>query len=269
MTPMSTTNVPTGRVTSRDGTSIAFTRQGSGPALIVVDGALCCRAFGPSAKLAAQLAGAFTVTTYDRRGRGDSTDAAAYDPAREVDDLDALIQCTGPAPLLGLSSGAALALRAAASGLDVTRVAAYEAPYVHAASGAAAPHASELRVRIAQGDRGGAVTYFLRDMVGVPAAAVVFMRCLPWVWPKLKAVAHTLPYDAEIMEGFVVPVERLATVRVPVLVAHGSRTDPRIAAAARRIGDAVPGARQAVLEGQTHNVKPAALAQAVTGFLRP
>jgi len=41
---------------SADGTTIAFTRAGQGPALILVDGALCSRSFGPMAKLAAQLA---------------------------------------------------------------------------------------------------------------------------------------------------------------------------------------------------------------------
>jgi pimeloyl-ACP methyl ester carboxylesterase len=268
MTTM-TASATTERVTSKDGTSIAFASQGSGPPLILVDGALCSRGFGPSAKLAALLSRTFRVTTYDRRGRGDSTDAAAYDPARELDDLDALIRRTGRASLLGMSSGAALALHAAASGLDVARVAAYEAPYVHASGDAGARYASELRARLARGDRAGAVAYFMRDMVGVPAAAVVLMRCIPWVWPRLKSVAHTLPYDAEIMDGFTVPVERFASIPVPALVAWGSKTDPRIKEAARRIAGAIPGAQPAELAGQSHNVNPAALVAAVTDFLRP
>mgnify|MGYP001794301816 CR=1 FL=1 len=59
-------------VTSKDGTSIAYTRAGEGPAVILVDGALCFRAFGPMESLVALLAPHVTVFTYDRRGRGES-----------------------------------------------------------------------------------------------------------------------------------------------------------------------------------------------------
>ena len=74
------------QVRSQDGTTIAYARSGSGPALILVDGALCSRAFGPSAKLAPLLARHFTVYAYDRRGRGQSGDTQSYSPAREVED---------------------------------------------------------------------------------------------------------------------------------------------------------------------------------------
>ena len=101
------------QVKSQDGTTIAYARTGSGPALIVVDGALCSRSFGPSAKLSARLAPRFTVYTYDRRGRGQSGDSSPYSPAREVEDIAALIsEAGGSASLLGLSSGGALALEA-------------------------------------------------------------------------------------------------------------------------------------------------------------
>jgi pimeloyl-ACP methyl ester carboxylesterase len=97
-------------VTSADGTTIAFTRAGRGPALILVDGALCSRSFGPMPKLAAQLTPHFTVFTYDRRGRGASGDTPPYTPDREVDDLEALAaeasdQHGGPVFLHGTSSG--------------------------------------------------------------------------------------------------------------------------------------------------------------------
>ena len=118
-------------VTSKDGTTIAYERSGNGPALILVDGALCSRAFGPSPKLAPLLARHFTVYAYDRRGRGESGDTRPYSPAREVEDIAALIEAAGgPACLLGLSSGGALALEAAPSGVRVDKVVAYEPPYV-------------------------------------------------------------------------------------------------------------------------------------------
>ncbi len=253
---------------SRDGTAIAYERSGKGPALILVDGALCSRAFGPMPKLAPLLAPHFTVYVYDRRGRGESGDTLPYAREREVDDIGALIQeAGGSASLLGLSSGAALALEAAAAGLGIEKVVAYEPPYVEAGSPDGGPdHQRELERRLAEGDRGGAVTYFMRSMVGVPAPFVVMMRLMPWVWRKMKAVAHTLPYDAAVMGGFRVPTARLAQIRVPTLALHGSRTDVRLQQAARAVADAVPGALHRTLEGQTHNVAPSALAPAVVEF---
>ena len=107
----------------------------------------------------------------------------------------------------------------------------------------------------------------MRDMVGVPAPFVLLMQLMPWVWGKMKAVAHTLPYDAAVMRGFTVPAARLASIAVPVLAVHGSKTDPRLTRATRAVADAVPGARLQSLAGQTHNVSADALAPLVVEFL--
>ena len=257
------------QVISRDGTPIAYERAGSGPALIIVDGALCSRAFGPSPKLAPLLAPHFTVYTYDRRGRGDSGDMQTYARDREIDDVAALIQAAGEsAALLGLSSGAALALEAAARGLPVTKVVAYEPPYVHEAGAPPADHERELHRLLGRNDRGGMVKYFMGSMVGAPGFVVVMMQLMPWVWRRLKAVAHTLPYDAAVMDGFRVPASRFSTIGVPALVMHGSKTDARLQHAARTVAGAIPGARHATLAGQTHNVSPAALVPPVVQFVK-
>ena len=258
-----------GQVRSKDGTAIAYDRAGSGPALILVDGALCSRAFGPSKALAQQLSDRFTVYTYDRRGRGESGDTQPYSAAREVEDLAALVdEAGGKASLLGLSSGGALSLAAAASGLPIENAIAYEPPYVDdEGTRGGAGHEAELTRRVARGDRGGAVTYFMKDMVNAPAAIVVMLRLMPWVWPKLKAVAHTLPYDAAVMTEFRIPRARLASIQTPTLVMHGSKTDQRLKDAARAIAAAVPGAQHRELPGQTHNVKAAVLSPAVVEFL--
>ena len=64
-------------VTSKDGTKIAFDKTGSGPAVIIVNGAMQYRAMDPGmARLADLLSKDFTVYNYDRRGRGESTDSA-------------------------------------------------------------------------------------------------------------------------------------------------------------------------------------------------
>jgi pimeloyl-ACP methyl ester carboxylesterase len=258
------------QVTSKDGTEIAYERVGDGPPLILIDGALCSRAFGPMPKLAPLLAQKFTVYFYDRRGRGESGDTAPYAKDREIEDLAALIGAAGgAAALVGLSSGASLALEAAAARLPVTGVVAYEPPYVEPAGATRGrAHQDRLRELVAAGNRGGAVRYFMRDMVRVPAPAVWMMRLMPGLWRKLAAVGHTLPYDAAVMGDFTVPTERLRQVAVPTLVMHGSKTDARLKRAAGEVAGAVPAARSRTLAGQNHNVSAAVLAPAVVEFLR-
>ena len=266
-----------GTVTSQDGTVVSYQRSGQGPALILVDGALCSRDFGPMPKLAPLLAPRFTVYVYDRRGRGRSGDTLPYSREREVEDIAALIEeAGGSAFVVGLSSGGALALEAAASGLRIDKVVAYEPPYVGGSAGnggagrgapAGADHQRRLEAFIAAGDRGGAVKYFMRSMVGVPAPMVVMMQVMPWIWRKMKAVAHTLPYDAAVMTGFEVPAARLAAVKVPTLLMNGGKTDLRLAKAAGAVADAVPGAQHRILPGQTHNVSLQALTPALVEFL--
>lgn len=260
----------TGHVVSRDGTRIAYDSSGSGPALILVDGALCSRAFGPGAQFARSLENDFTVYRYDRRGRGDSGDTQPYHSGKELEDLEAIVRHAGsPATLLGLSSGAALALHAAAAGLPLARVLAYEPPYVQEGKAGAADtaHETHLRQLVSSGNRGAAVSYFMRDMVGAPAFVPIMMRVCFWIWPKLVAVAHTLPYDAAVMTGFRVPRTSFATIATPVLVMNGTKTDPRLKAAARAVSDTIPGAILVEVAGQTHNVKPAALIAAAGTFL--
>jgi len=118
-------------VTSKDGTVIAYSQIGQGPALILVDGALCYREFGPSKALAAMLSPHFTVATYDRRGRGESGDTLPYAVEREVEDLEALIEAVGgTAFVAGQSSGSALVIEAANRLSGITKLALYEAPFV-------------------------------------------------------------------------------------------------------------------------------------------
>jgi pimeloyl-ACP methyl ester carboxylesterase len=106
------------KVTSRDGTIIAFDQLGDGPPVILVCGGSTDRK--ANAPLAGLLAEHFSVFNYDRRGRGDSEDTAPYAVEREVEDVDAVISAAGgSASVYGTSSGAALALEAAASGVTV------------------------------------------------------------------------------------------------------------------------------------------------------
>ena len=250
------------QITSADGTVIAYDRSGAGPAIVLVDGALCSRAFGPMPKLAALLSEHFSVYTYDRRGRGESGDSAAYSVAREVEDLAALIEVAGgSAYVFGASSGAALAIEAAASGVPITKVALFEPPFVAAETTGSEPdHLAHLRQLVASERRSDAVKYFMKDMVRVPGPMLLVMRLMFPVWSKLKAAAHTLPYDAAILGNWSVPVERAAHVKVPAWVLYGGKSDKRLMRAAKRLTTAIPGAEARVLAGQTHNAAASAIA---------
>ena len=255
-------------VTSRDGTKIGYDRRGSGEPLILVDGALCHRGFGPTPKIAGRLAEHFTVYTYDRRGRGESDDAAAgsFDARREVEDAEALIAAAGGgACLAGFSSGGALALEVANQVPGVRGLALYEVPFITDADAAApADFASHMRDLVAADDRSGALRYFM-GVVGMPAIMIGLMRMTP-PWRKLKRVAHTLPYDAALVKDVVGSDLTLPTDRwhleAPVTVIDGGKSPESMRAANGALAE-VLGAGYRTLEGQTHMVKPAVLAPAL------
>lgn len=256
-------------VISKDGTAIAYDQSGQGPAVILVDGALCSRAFGPMPKLAPILARHFTAIHYDRRGRNESGDTRPYAVEREIEDLDALINAAGgSAHVLGLSSGAALALAAASSGLKIKKLALYEPPFIASANGGHQPppdSQSHLKRLITDDRRGDAVKFFMTKMVGAPAFVAIIMPFTP-VWKKLKAAAHTLPYDAAVMGDFTVPVKRVASVAVPTLVMGGGKSPAGLRHAVDSVASAVPNAQRRMLQGQTHNVAVKVLAPVVEEF---
>ncbi|MFE0581574.1 alpha/beta fold hydrolase [Streptomyces sp. NPDC058874] len=259
-----------GKVTSADGTAIAFEQQGSGPAVVLVGGAFMTR--HESAELAGLLAEHFTVITYDRRGRGDSGDGPAYDVQREVEDLDALIgHAGGEAMLFGMSSGAVLALEAAARGSAVTRLALYEPPFITDDSRPPLPadYIARLEELLEQGAYGDAAAYFLTAAAGVPAEAVAGMRQAPF-WPGMEANARTLPHDGRIMgetmSGRPLPADRWQSVTVPVLVGSGDAGPPHMLTGARELAALKDNFTLRVFPGEEHAIDPKHLAPVLTGF---
>ena len=254
-------------ITSPDGTTIAYDHAGSGPALILVDGAMCYRAAGPMRPLAALLRDSFTVYTYDRRGRGDSSDTAPYAVAREVEDLRALIaQAGGEAYVYAISSGAALALATAAAGPGIAKLALYEPPFMaEAGDGAGIKEYTErLHELLDAGRRGDAVALFMTT-VGIPAQAVAGMRTQPG-WATVETIAPTLAYDDEVLGDGTVPRDLAATIAVPALVLGGGASPQSLQRAAKATADALPTAGHRVLDGQTHDVAPDALAPVLVEF---
>jgi len=267
----SAATVSTEFATSADGTRIAFERSGSGPLLVLIDGALCFRDFGPGRPMSAELSDRFTVVIYDRRGRGESGDTAPYAPAREFEDLAAVIAAAGgDAYVMGQSSGAAIAYRAAAAGVPMRKLIGYEAPWVGVANGAdGAPshYESELKALLARGENGKAVGYFMVTMVGAPFFVPAMMRLMPKVWASMRAIASTLPYDAAVMGApFTPPLDELGRIRVPALVLCGGKSPKSMQAAEEAVASAIPGAQYGTLPGQTHQVSPKALAPLIAEF---
>jgi pimeloyl-ACP methyl ester carboxylesterase len=259
-------------VTSKDGTTIAYNQQGAGPAVILVDGAMGYRSFGKAPELAGLLAPHFSVTTYDRRGRGESSDTMPFAVEREIEDIEALMSVTGgSAYLYGISSGACLCLEAALQlGRKVGKLAMYEPPYDSdpTAQQNWKVYRKDLAAALAAGRRGEAVTLFMR-LVGVPAGQIDGMRQAP-MWPMLEAIAHTLPYDAaDIGEDRSPPLGRAARLTMPVLVMDGGANItmmPFMGATAAALAKAIPQAQRRTLEGQTHDVDSKVLAPVLIEF---
>ncbi len=254
-------------VVSRDGTRIAYETLGSGSPLILVDGAFGSRAFGPLSLLSQRLAPFFTVYTYDRRGRNDSGDTPPYTIHREIEDISALIQAAGsPVGVYGISSGAILALEAAAEGVAIRKLAVFEPPYVAEGGrylpGDAARRVSEM---ITSGRREEAVEFFLLQMMGVPREVVRRMRREP-TWKALESVAHTLPYDIRLVGDGTVPARRLIRIGIPTLVLSGSDSAPDLQKAAREVANVLPRAEHRILPGQTHDASPEVIAPLLVEF---
>ncbi|GAA5021057.1 alpha/beta fold hydrolase [Actinopolymorpha pittospori] len=258
------------KVTSADGTPIAYDWLGRGRPVIVVGGATCDRAV--TRRTAEALAEYSGVLNYDRRGRGDSGDTAPYAVEREVEDLAALIAAAGgTASVYSHSSGAGLALHAAGQGLAIDRLVLHEAPYTpdaEEARRAARTYGEELRRILADGRRGDAVALFL-SITGVPDEVIVGMRAEPY-WVGMEARAHTLAYDSEVMgdisQGGTLPAEVAAAVCVPTLVISGGASPDWMIATGQRLADIIPDGRHRVLDGQGHVVPAEVLASVLEEF---
>lgn len=259
-------SVATRYAVSDDGTRIAYEVTGAGPALVVVEGALCHRRMGAFEELAPILADRFTVVGYDRRGRGESQSGrSAYQVQREVEDLAAVLGAVDPdAFVFGMSSGAALSLEAARQSVTTSRLAVYEPPFI--LNGSHRPDSPEftsrLRELLADGRRTRAVQLFLR-LLGMPAPIAVVLPVLP-MWKRLIAAADTLPNDFEIVSpyrrGLPLPEGHYAAIVSDTLLIAGGKSPDYMQHAPQAVAAQIPGARTTVLERQTHEVKAAVLA---------
>lgn len=258
--------------TSKDGTKIAYSRTGNGKPLILVDGAFCHRKFGANEKLPPYLSEHFTVYSYDRRGRNESGNTLPYAIEKELEDLQAVIRkAGGSACVYGISSGAALALEAANKCEGITKLALYEAPYITDDSRLPLPenYLETLSALAEQGKNGKAVQYFMKTGIGLPSIVVWMMRLMP-AWKQMKRLAHTLPYDTEILgdtgSGKPLSKEKWPNTTMPTLVISGSKSAKWSQNSMRHLATVLPNARHHTLIGQSHIVNPKVLAQELMQF---
>jgi pimeloyl-ACP methyl ester carboxylesterase len=252
--------------TSKDGTTLAFDRVGTGPALVFVPGVFNLR--DTCAPVAAELRDAFTCFTYDRRARGDSGNVRPYAVEREVEDLQAVLDVAGGrAWVFGYSSGAVLALRAVADGLPADRLFLYEPPFRFEGEEPWPQDGfpDELQQMVDDGRTADVVTAFQLRAIGLPPHVVEGIRSGPF-FPGLQAVAQSVVHDAVITTSMPVPTAAMAAVDVPTVVLRGARTAPRLVTSAERLAALLPSARLQVLEAAAdHVLHPAATADAVRG----
>jgi pimeloyl-ACP methyl ester carboxylesterase len=251
------------KVPSADGVALAVHPAGHGPGLVVVGGPLCDHtALVPLLPI---LTPRFTVYAYDRRGRGASEDAPEYSVARELEDLAAVVDYAGPeAAVYGHSSGAMLALEAAAAGLEMAWLVVYEPPYiVDGHRPRPSPGlADRLAAMVAAGERELAVRTFLREGSAVPESQIEALSRTSR-WPDLLANAATLPYDARVGGQGVLPAERFSAVVTPTVVLCGGASPAWVRAGAEALAAALPDARLRILDGQNQLPDPELLARAI------
>jgi len=258
-------------VFSKDGTEIAYDKIGQGPTVILVDGALAYRSFGPMPELAKLLSNDFAAISYDRRGRGESGDKKPFSVEREIEDIDALIDANGGSAYLhGVSSGGCLAVEAAIKlSSKVKKLTVYDAPYNSDENALEEwrEYTRNLTKFLAENRRGDAVALFMK-LAQTPVEQIEGMRKAP-MWPMLEAVAPTLLYDATAVGvDRKVPVELVSRLTAPTLVMHGGAGAPFMKQTALALSQAIPNAKFRTIEGQTHAVASEVIAPVLIEFFK-
>ncbi|KQO64328.1 alpha/beta fold hydrolase [Curtobacterium sp. Leaf261] len=259
-------SIVTEHVTSRDGTSIGYLRQGTGPGMVLVRGAMAdVHAYRD---LALALSPSFTVITAERRGRGISPRpyTADHTIARDVEDLDAIMTATGAIKLFGLSSGAVIALEATRTLPQVERLAVYEPPFYR--DGIDRDGIRRLNTEIERGQSGAALIDALVTAGTAPAliarAPRVLARAAGRVVlalqsrqrgpaPSLRDLLPGVRYDFHDVAERDGHIQEHASIDRPVLLLSGTASPAFLRTAIRDLAGIVPDARHVEFDGLGHD----------------
>jgi pimeloyl-ACP methyl ester carboxylesterase len=255
------------KATSGDGTPIAFHQVGNGVPVVIVGGAFSTAEAGTPLADALAAAGLRGVTV-DRRARGNSGDTAPYAPAREAEDLAAVITAIGgEAAVIGHSSGAVLALFAAAEGVPMTHLFLSEPPFHFGEGEPSADLPERLQALIDEGHAEEAVVLFQREAVGLPDPVIEQIRSSP-LFAALVPLAQSTVYDALLTKAVSTPTTAMIGVDVPVTILRGEPTFPMLVAATDRLAELMPHARLVVVtESHDHGVDPAGTVRVIRSRL--
>ena len=254
-------------VISRDGTTIGYRRFGKGPGLVLLHGSMSSGAH--HTELARMLANTFTVHVPDRRGRGLSGPYRTGDALQqELEDAAALLEATGATNLWGLSSGACIALHAARTMPEITKVGIFEPPLLPDRVRAAAILA-RFDDEMARGKVGEALVTAMRGAEIGPA----FFRALPkaltarlvemgmaqeakrpaGTYPTMSELAPTLHADFAIVTASSGRLDDYHSIRAEVLLMGGSKSPAFLKRALADVARVLPGAKRVELDGLDHS----------------
>lgn len=255
------------RVVSADGTPIQAYRFGDGDPVVIVGGAFSTAEAG--ADLASTLAGAgYAGWTYDRRARAGSGDTSPYAPAREAEDLAAVIAASGgPAAVLGHSSGAVPAFFAAGEGVPVRHLFLSEPPFTFSDDPSAFALAARLQAMVDAGQDGDAVTTFQIEGVGLPAEMVEQLKQTP-DFAKLLPFAQSVVYDATVTAAVPEPSPEMLAVTSPITILIGDDTFPILSRSCELLDEILPAAELVrVPESKHHAIDAAATTRVIAARL--
>ena len=258
-------------VVSKDATRIAYEKTGKGPNLIIVNGALSYRKSKGVNELVNKLAENFTVTSFDRRGRGESGDTKPYRVEKEMEDIEALIdEAGGSAYMFGVSSGAVLALYAAEK-LEqgkILKLALYEPPFGFAKVLGQKEYDDEkkkINELVDASKPGDAMVVFFQSLK-TPPEQIEAMKNSP-EWKDMESVGHTLVYDFEILGDGNIPLDLAKNVQVPTLILDGEKSFDFMHTTADTLAENISNAKRKTLKGQTHELSPDVIAPVLKEFL--
>lgn len=256
------TDSETDVATSADGTAIAYSIQGDGPVVVIVNGALS-RAVDAGPLADALVDVGFRAVTWDRRARGASGDRTGSTPEDEVADLAAVIAAAGgDAAVLGHSSGAVLALYAAALGVPVRALFLSEPP-LRFGDGDPEGLAERLQSLVDEGRPDEAVVTFQLENIGLPREMVEQFKASPQ-FADVVPLGQSTVYDTRLVEQVSLPTPGMLAPPAPVTILRGEQTFPILIAAADRLAEEMADAELVIVpESVMHRPDPMPTARVI------
>lgn len=241
------------KVTSPDGTSIAYYRSGTGRPLVLVHGTGGSNpAVGWTAAMPA-LENHFTVYAMDRRGRGESGDGSTYAIEYEFEDIVAVVDSIGePVYLLGHSFGGLCALGAGLLTPHIRKLVLYEPPLpVPGILTYPKGFIDQIQALLDGGNRAEVLVTFYREIVEMSSNEIEEMRSSP-AWPERLALAHTLPREMRAEEQYRFDPQRFSNWHTPTLLLLGGDSPDFLTEGTIVLDASLPNSRVAVMPGQQH-----------------